>query len=153
MTILYNILLLIFINLLTMPNFNSYIIEDQGQLRIYIIQVVYHGVARDFYYQLFLSFCLTLSLSLSISLYLSHSHSYSHSHSHSHSHSYSYSYSHSHSHSLSFFLSVCLSLFIFLTFCLFLPLCLSKKSLQFQVLRQNDCSCGSNLVTTHLLYR
>jgi hypothetical protein len=32
-------------------------------------------------------------------------------------------------------------------------LSLCKKFLQFQVLRQNACSCGSKSATTHLLYR
>ncbi len=54
-------------------------------------------------------------------------------------------------HSLSLSLFLFLSLYVLLS--LSLSLSLSKKSLQFQVLRQNACSCGSKSATTHLLYR
>ncbi len=95
----------------------------------YITQVVQHGVARDFYYQLSLfmfslsiSVCLSLSLCLSISL------------------------------SLSVLLSLSLSISQYHSHSLSLSLSPSKKLLQFQVLRQNACSCGSKSAITHLLF-
>jgi hypothetical protein len=115
-------------------------------LHLYLILVGHHGVARDFYYQLYLplslSLCLTVSLSLSFLLSLSLSLFIFLTLSLFLSLSLSVYLSLSFSLFRSFFLSVCLSLIIFLTLCLFLSLCLSKKSLRFQVLQQNACSCS-----------
>jgi hypothetical protein len=110
---------------------------------------VHHGDARDFYYRLSLPLYLSLSLSLTIYLFRS------------------LSFSLSLSLYLSFSLSLSPPIFLYLSHSLFLSDCFIsnylshglslftslKKSLQFQVLRQNPCSCGSKLPTTHLLYR
>jgi hypothetical protein len=96
----------------------------------------------------YLSFSLSLSLplyiffTLSLSLYLSF-----------HSLSLSLSIFLTLSLSLSFSHSLSLSAYLSLSFSLSVSFYLSKKSLQFQVLRQNACSCGSKSATTHLLYR
>ncbi len=64
----------------------------------------------------------------------------------------------SHSLSLSLSIYLCLSLSLSMSISHYHSHSLSlstslKKSLQFQVLRQNACSCGSKSAATHLLYR